>query len=311
MRVRCIGLPCGPLSATTAAVDPRMALIHSVQTAVSPALRPRLSNAAAATTAAWPPPPPLLRACRRASSAVPAGFHPAVPLTAAAAPSHVCRRAVACATSRSGSGGASDDASEDDEGAAAGAAAEEDTSRPLRVERLLANLGYGKRQECAALIKRGRVTYAATGAPAKVRSARDMAFLPFLGAGVERVLTKPAAGSAGNLAPLPAGCALLGCSHAVPFLPGRHGRTPRPEHPHENTPSPAPPALPQIGEKARSTDVLLDQEVLDPPSPLTVLLHKVRPQLVSPLPTPARRGPWPLLACGLGTHSSRARLALP
>ena len=28
----------------------------------------------------------------------------------------------------------------------------------MRVERLLANLGYGKRRECAALVKRGRVT---------------------------------------------------------------------------------------------------------------------------------------------------------
>lgn len=30
--------------------------------------------------------------------------------------------------------------------------------RPLRVERLLANLGYGKRRECQQLVKKGRVT---------------------------------------------------------------------------------------------------------------------------------------------------------
>lgn len=29
--------------------------------------------------------------------------------------------------------------------------------RPLRVERLLANLGYGKRKECQGLVKQGRV----------------------------------------------------------------------------------------------------------------------------------------------------------
>jgi hypothetical protein len=39
---------------------------------------------------------------------------------------------------------------------------------PLRVERLLANLGYGKRRKCAALIKQGRLVYTDTGAPAKV-----------------------------------------------------------------------------------------------------------------------------------------------
>jgi hypothetical protein len=31
--------------------------------------------------------------------------------------------------------------------------------RPLRVERLLANLGYGKRQECAALVSKGRARH--------------------------------------------------------------------------------------------------------------------------------------------------------
>jgi hypothetical protein len=40
--------------------------------------------------------------------------------------------------------------------------------KPLRVERLLANLGYGKRQECAMMLKRRRVVYADTGKPAKV-----------------------------------------------------------------------------------------------------------------------------------------------
>jgi hypothetical protein len=40
--------------------------------------------------------------------------------------------------------------------------------KPLRVERLLANLGYGKRQECAVMLKRRRVVYADSGKPAKV-----------------------------------------------------------------------------------------------------------------------------------------------
>lgn len=43
-----------------------------------------------------------------------------------------------------------------------------DPAKPLRVERLLANLGYGKRQECAALVKRGRVTLAASGKALRV-----------------------------------------------------------------------------------------------------------------------------------------------
>jgi 16S rRNA U516 pseudouridylate synthase RsuA-like enzyme len=36
------------------------------------------------------------------------------------------------------------------------------------VERLLANLGYAKRQECATLVKRGRVTLAASGKALRV-----------------------------------------------------------------------------------------------------------------------------------------------
>ena len=40
----------------------------------------------------------------------------------------------------------------------------------MRVERLLANLGYGKRRECATLIKRGAVTNAETGAKFKARA---------------------------------------------------------------------------------------------------------------------------------------------
>ena len=34
----------------------------------------------------------------------------------------------------------------------------------MRIERLLANLGYGKRKETTTLVKRGRVTLAASGA---------------------------------------------------------------------------------------------------------------------------------------------------
>lgn len=59
-----------------------------------------------------------------------------------------------------------DDGSVDDD--------EADDSRPgkpLRVERLLANLGYGKRKECTVMIKRQQLVYAATGQPAKVRQA--------------------------------------------------------------------------------------------------------------------------------------------
>lgn len=40
--------------------------------------------------------------------------------------------------------------------------------KPLRVERLLANLGYGKRKECTVMIKRKQLVYADTRQPAKV-----------------------------------------------------------------------------------------------------------------------------------------------
>lgn len=40
--------------------------------------------------------------------------------------------------------------------------------KPVRVERLLANLGYGTRQECAALIRRGALTFAASGMAARI-----------------------------------------------------------------------------------------------------------------------------------------------
>lgn len=40
--------------------------------------------------------------------------------------------------------------------------------KPLRVERLLANLGYGKRKECTGMIKRKQLVFADTGLPAKV-----------------------------------------------------------------------------------------------------------------------------------------------
>jgi hypothetical protein len=50
------------------------------------------------------------------------------------------------------------------------AAAKLQPEKPLRVERLLANLGYGKRQECALMLKRRRVVYADSGKPAKVCS---------------------------------------------------------------------------------------------------------------------------------------------
>lgn len=40
--------------------------------------------------------------------------------------------------------------------------------KPLRVERLLANLGYGNRKEATLMIKRKQLVYADTGQPAKV-----------------------------------------------------------------------------------------------------------------------------------------------
>ena len=40
---------------------------------------------------------------------------------------------------------------------------------PLRVERLLANLGYGKRRECATMVKKGQVVFKETGLRPKVR----------------------------------------------------------------------------------------------------------------------------------------------
>jgi hypothetical protein len=41
---------------------------------------------------------------------------------------------------------------------AAAAAASTAAGKALRVERLLANLGYGKRRECQVLVKKGRAT---------------------------------------------------------------------------------------------------------------------------------------------------------
>jgi hypothetical protein len=129
----------------------RAMLVHTARAAPA-VLRPRLSGgatcaaaaaASAAAAAAWPPP----LAPRRGG--------PCLARPPAAAP-RPPRHGAAFATGAAGAG-ASDDGDE------------EDTSKPLRVERLLANLGYGKRQECAALVKRGRVTLVDSGRPAKVR----------------------------------------------------------------------------------------------------------------------------------------------
>lgn len=77
-----------------------------------------------------------------------------------------CRMTRAQISTRSvAAGSAADDEDDEDDQAAAAA------GKPLRVERLLANLGYGKRQECAALVKRGKVTLAASGKAAKVGNA--------------------------------------------------------------------------------------------------------------------------------------------
>jgi hypothetical protein len=71
------------------------------------------------------------------------------------------------AKATAGASGGSVDPAEDDEedsfGGHAGGA-----GKPLRVERLLANLGYGKRKECIAMIKRKQLVWAETGQPAKV-----------------------------------------------------------------------------------------------------------------------------------------------
>jgi hypothetical protein len=58
----------------------------------------------------------------------------------------------------------------DDDDDASGAPQQQ--GKPLRVERLLANLGYGKRKECSVMIKQRQLTYAESGKPAKVRRCR-------------------------------------------------------------------------------------------------------------------------------------------
>lgn len=84
----------------------------------------------------------------------------------------VCR-----AQRRGGSGSGSDDEDEDDDQDDAAAADDSsnggtttaaNATKPVRIERLLANLGYGNRRECSTLIKRGRVTLASTGAPLRI-----------------------------------------------------------------------------------------------------------------------------------------------
>ena len=90
------------------------------------------------------------------------------------------RKSHRLAAKASGAGGSIDDEEIDDE---------ENSSipqqgKPLRVERLLANLGYGKRKECTAMIKRKQLVYAATGQPAKVNRRWDEQPCPVIGAWV-------------------------------------------------------------------------------------------------------------------------------
>lgn len=73
---------------------------------------------------------------------------------------------VIAAVTTSSSGADGDDNDEADDGTAP-----VQPGKPLRVERLLANLGYGKRKECTSMIKRRQLVYVATGLPAKVRVA--------------------------------------------------------------------------------------------------------------------------------------------
>jgi hypothetical protein len=91
------------------------------------------------------------------------------------------RKSHRLAAKASGAGGSIDDEEIDDE---------EDSivqqGKPLRVERLLANLGYGKRKECTAMIKRKQLVYAATGQPAKVNRRWDERPYPVTGAWVGR-----------------------------------------------------------------------------------------------------------------------------
>jgi hypothetical protein len=75
---------------------------------------------------------------------------------------------VSASAGKSAGGAEADDGADSDADGGGGGADADAAGRPLRVERLLANLGYGKRQECAALVKRGRVTFAANGKAAKV-----------------------------------------------------------------------------------------------------------------------------------------------
>jgi len=52
------------------------------------------------------------------------------------------------------------------------------SGKALRVERLLANLGYGRRKECTALVKQKRLVFASSGQPAKVRPAAALPAVP-------------------------------------------------------------------------------------------------------------------------------------
>ncbi|KAI8468519.1 MAG: pseudouridine synthase [Monoraphidium minutum] len=105
------------------------------------------------------------RTCATAAPAPPPHAWAAARAAASGADRRPPRGAAARAAADKGSGGTGAGADGDD-GKDAGAPA--DPSKPLRIERLLANLGYGKRQECATLVKRGRVTLAASGSALRV-----------------------------------------------------------------------------------------------------------------------------------------------
>jgi len=160
------------------------------------------------------------------------------------------RRSSVCIKAASRDDDAETDEDDDSSSSSPAAAEDESSGKPLRVERLLANLGYGKRQECASLIKRGRVTYAASGNPAKVSAMRVVVGLRKCHCSSEKVFP----------------CLLVAAAAEPPPLSN--------PHPHQPTRQPAHPQKQQIGEKVRAADVLLDEEPLDPPAPLTILLHK-------------------------------------
>ena len=81
---------------------------------------------------------------------------------------HTCRTTPYCSGSNSNNRNGSSDADGEDDDDTSPAHTQLHQQKPLRVERLLANLGYRARKECAAMIKRGQLVLSATGQRLKV-----------------------------------------------------------------------------------------------------------------------------------------------